>query len=231
MNNFDQQICPDVRGLNRFLSRMYGYMAGALVVSAIAAFITARYLQNTIFASPIMMIALGIISIVMAFSLSYNPNRSPAMSVAMLFIYAAIEGIFFSSILIVYTLKNITMAFVSAAVVFVVLSIFGLNTKKDLSRIGRQAMAALIALLVVSLINLFLRSSMIEYIFSYVGVVIFTILTAWDTQSMKKIYLQYGNEYNISNLAVSGALQLYLDFVNMFLYLLQIFGSNRDNNN
>ena len=176
------------------------------------------------------MIVLGIVSIVMVLSLSYNPNRSAAASILMLFGYVAIEGIFFSSILAVYTMKNITMAFVSAAVVFVVLSLFGLNTKKDLSRFGRQAFAALIALLSVSLINLFLHSAAIEYIFSYVGVVIFTILTAWDTQNMKNIYLQYGDQYEVNGLAVNGALQLYLDFINMFIYLIQIFGHN-DNQN
>ena len=230
MDNFDQQSSVNMQCLNRFLSRMYGYMAGAIAISAIMAFITVKYLQYTIFSSPVMMIVLGIVSIVMVLSLSYNPNRSAAASILMLFGYAAIEGIFFSSILAVYTMKNITMAFVSAAVVFVVLSLFGLNTKKDLSRFGRQAFAALIALLIVSVINLFLHSAAIEYIFSYVGVVIFTILTAWDTQNMKNIYLQYGDQYEVNGLAVNGALQLYLDFINMFIYLVQIFGHN-DNQN
>lgn len=228
MNNFDQDTL-NTQGLNRFLSKMYAFMAGAVAISAIMAFVTARFLQNTIFASPMMMLVLGIVSIVMVFSLSFNPNRAPATSIAMLFIYAAIEGVFFSSILTTFATKNITMAFVSAAVVFVILSIFGLNTKKDLSRFGRQAIAALLALLIVSVINLFLRSTAIEYVFSYVGVVIFTILTAWDTQNMKQLYLQYGNQFETTSLAVNGALQLYLDFINMFLYLLQIFGHNDEN--
>lgn len=230
MNNFDQQNVLNTQGLNRFLSRMYGYMAGAVAVSAIMAFVTANFLQNTIINSPLMMLILGIVSIAMVFSLSYNPNRSAGVSIMMLMGYAAIEGVFFSSILTTFTSKSITMAFVSAAVVFVVLSIFGLNTKKDLSRFGRQAFAALIALFIVSIINLFLHSAAIQYVFSYVGVVIFTILTAWDTQRMKQIYLQYGEQFEINGLAVNGALQLYLDFINMFLYLLQIFG-NEDSRN
>lgn len=224
MDNLEQQHSINVQGLNRFLSRMYGYMAGAIAISAVMAFLTVHYLKDSIFNNPLMMFVLGFVSIGMVFSLSYNPNRSAIASSLMLFGYAAIEGIFFSSILAVYTMKDITMAFVSAAIVFVVLSIFGLNTKKDLSRIGRQAFAALIALLIVSVINFFLRSAAIEYIFSYVGVIIFTILTAWDTQQMKNIYLQYGDQVNANSLAVSGALQLYLDFINMFLYLIQIFG-------
>lgn len=230
MNNFDQQSSLNTQGLNQFLSKMYAYMAGAIAISAIMAYVTARFLASTIFSSPLTMIVLGIILIAMVFSLSFNPNRAPAMSIAMLFIYAAIEGILFSSILTVYASKDITMAFVSAAVVFVVLSVFGLNTKKDLSRIGRQAMAALFALFIVSIINLFLKSAAIEYVFSYIGVVIFTILTAWDTQRMKKLYVEYGNQIGVTNLAINGALQLYLDFINIFLYLLEIFGNNSDNN-
>lgn len=224
MDNLEQQRSINVQGLNRFLSRMYGYMAGAIAVSALTAFLTVRYLADSIFNNPMMMLILGIVSIGMVFSLSFNPNRSAVSSTLMLFGYAAIEGILFSSILAVYTMKDITMAFVSAAIVFVILSVFGLNTKKDLSRIGQQAIAALFALIIVSIINLFLQSSAIEYVFSYVGVIIFTILTAWDTQQMKDIYLQYGNQVNANSLAVSGALQLYLDFINMFLNLIQIFG-------
>lgn len=230
MDNLEQQRPINVQGLNRFLSRMYGYMAGAIAISAVMAFLTVHYLRDSIFNNPIMMFVLGFVSIGMVFSLSYKPNRSAIASTLMLFVYAAIEGIFFSSILAVYTMKDITMAFVSAAIVFVVLSIFGLNTKKDLSRIGRQAFAALIALLIVSIINLFLRSTAIEYVFSYVGVIIFTVLTAWDTQQMKNIYVQYGDQVNTNSLAVSGALQLYLDFINMFLYLIQIFGQGNSRN-
>lgn len=229
MNNFDQPTSLNSQGLNKFLSKMYAYMAGAIAVSAIMALITVRYLRYTVIASPVTMIILGVISIAMVFSLSFKPDRAPGVSIAMLFIYAAIEGVFLSSILIVYAAESITMAFVSAAVVFVVLSIFGLNTKKDLSRIGRQAFAALIALLIVSIINLFLQSPAIQYVFSYIGVIIFTILTAYDTQQMKTIYVKYGDQVNTTNLAVNGALQLYLDFINMFIYLLQIFGHN-DNN-
>lgn len=229
MNNFDQPTSLNSQGLNKFLSKMYAYMAGAIAVSAIMAFVTVRYLRYTVIASPATMIILGIISIAMVFSLSFKPDRAPGVSIAMLFIYAAIEGVFFSSILIVYAAESITMAFVSAAVVFVVLSVFGLNTKKDLSRIGRQAFAALIALFIVSIINLFLQSPAIQYVFSYIGVIIFTILTAYDTQQMKTIYVKYGDQVNTTNLAVNGALQLYLDFINMFIYLLQIFGHN-DNN-
>ena len=119
----------------------------------------------------------------------------------------------------------------AAFVMFTVLAIMGTTTKKDLSGIGRQANAALIALIIVSLINLFLRSPMINYIFSFVGLVIFMGLTAWDTQRLRQMYLQMGSQVNVNNLALMGALQLYLDFINIFIFLLNIFtgvGGDRD---
>lgn len=99
-----------------------------------------------------------------------------------------------------------------------------------MSRWGSYASAALIGLIVAMLINMFLKSSAANYIFSFIAVIIFTILTAWDAQRMKNIYLQFGEEVSTNGLAVMGALQLYLDFVNLFLQFLTIFGSN-DNNN
>ena len=103
------------------------------------------------------------------------------------------------------------------------MAILGTITKKDLSRIGSYASAAIIGLIVAMLVNLFLHNPIIDYVFSIIAVIIFTILTAWDAQRMKDIYLQYGDD-----LSVLGALQLYLDFVNLFLQFLDIFGANED---
>ena len=91
-------------------------------------------------------------------------------------------------------------------------------------------MAALIALIIASLVNLFLKSAVISYVFSYIAVIIFVVLTAWDAQKMKQLYIEYGNQVSVTGLAITGALQLYLDFINLFLQLLNILqmGSNRD---
>lgn len=105
------------------------------------------------------------------------------------------------------------------------MAILGTITKKDLSRIGSYASAALIGLIVAMLANLFLHNPIID---SIIAVIIFTILTAWDAQRMKDIYLQYGDDLSTNGLAVLGALQLYLDFVNLFLQFLDIFGANED---
>lgn len=108
------------------------------------------------------------------------------------------------------------------------MAILGTITKKDLSRIWSYASAALIGLIVAMLANLFLHNPIIDYVFSIIAVIIFTILTAWDAQRMKDIYLQYGDDLSTNGLAVLGALQLYLDFVNLFLQFLDIFGANED---
>lgn len=215
-------------GLNNFLGKMYGFMAAAVGVSALVAWLSVTVFYQSVFAffvqNKFAMLLLLVVQMGLAISMSFKADRNPALSILTLFLFAAIEGLFFGVVLLVYTAQDITMAFVSAAVVFVVLAAFGTTTKKDLSGIGRQAMAALIALVIVSLINLFLQSSAITYVFSFIGVIIFSALTAWDSQKFRQMYLQYGSQINPTNLALMGALQLYLDFVNIFLYLLQIFG-------
>ena len=141
-------------------------------------------------------------------------------------ITAIVYGVTFAFIAGIYTGQDIASAFVASATVFVVMAILGTATKKDLSRWGSYASAALIGLIVAMLINMFLKSSAANYIFSFIAVIIFTILTAWDAQRMKNIYLQFGGEVSTNVLAVMGALQLYLDFVNLFLAQMIIIIKN-----
>lgn len=227
MDNSNQTYVAGQGGLNRFFAKMYGYMAGAVGFSAIIAFLCATVFQVQVVTFLVehryAFFILFAAQLLMVFGVSFKPGRSAAFSTTMLFAFAGIEGLFLSTILMVYDISHVTMAFVAAAADFIVLAIFGATTKKDLSTIGNQAMAALIALIVVSIVNIFLQSPLISYVFSFVGVVIFTILTAWDSQKFKMMYLQYGDQVNTTNLAVAGALQLYLDFINLFLQLLTIF--------
>lgn len=115
-------------------------------------------------------------------------------------------------------------AFIASAAVFLSMAAIGVTTKRDLTRVGTQATAALIGLLVAMIINWFMKSTFLALIFSFVAVIIFAVLTMWDTQKMQKLYLQYGDQVSETGLAISGALQLYLDFVNLFLQILQIIG-------
>lgn len=233
MNNNPEVYNNSNAGLNSFFTKMYGYMSAAVAVSALTAFFGSfsptviRFMSN-----PIALFAVFGVQLVLAYSMSsLKSQRSPLVSALGLFVFAGLEGLLFSGIFIVYTAQNITSAFVSAFVMFAVLSFMGSTTKKDLSGIGRQARAALIAFIIVSLINLFLQSPMITYVFSFIGLVIFAGLTAWDTQRLRQMYLQMGSQVNVYNLALMGALQLYLDFINIFIFLLNIFtgaGGNRD---
>lgn len=233
MNNNPEVYGNSNAGLNSFFTKMYGYMSAAVAVSALTAFFGSfsptviRFMSN-----PVALFAVFGVQLVLAYSMSsLKSQRSPLISALGLFVFAGLEGLLFSGIFIVYTAQNITSAFVSAFVMFAVLSFMGSTTKKDLSGIGRQARAALIAFIIVSLINLFLQSPMITYVFSFIGLVIFAGLTAWDTQRLRQMYLQMGSQVNVNNLALMGALQLYLDFINIFIFLLNIFtgaGGNRD---
>lgn len=233
MNN--NEIYSNQAGLNSFMTKMYGFMAGAVAMSAITAYLISnvyRVQALTFFANNRWAIwGILILQVVLVMSMSFKADRSPAMSLTGLGLYSVLEGLFFGLIVQVYSSQDVTMAFVSATVMFIVLALMGTNTKKDLSGIGRQAMAALIALIIVMIINIFLKSSIITLTFSFIGVIIFAALIAWDSQRFRQMYIQYGNQVNATNLAIMGALQLYLDFVNLFIQLLNIFtglGGNKD---
>lgn len=233
MNN--NEIYGNQAGLNSFMTKMYGFMAGAVAISAVTAYLISNVYQVqalTFFANNRWAVwGILILQVVLVMSMSFKADRSPAMSLTGLGLYSVLEGLFFGLIVQVYSSQDVTMAFVSATVMFTVLALMGTNTKKDLSEIGRQAMAALIALIIVMIINIFLRSSIITLAFSFIGVVIFAALIAWDSQRFRQMYIQYGNQINTTNLAIMGALQLYLDFVNLFIQLLNIFtglGGNKD---
>ena len=233
MNN--NEIYSNQAGLNSFMTKMYGFMAGAVAMSAITAYLISnvyRVQALTFFANNRWAVwGILILQVVLVMSMSFKVDRSPAMSLTGLGLYSVLEGLFFGLIVQVYSSQDVTMAFVSATVMFIVLALMGTNTKKDLSGIGRQAMAALIALIIVMIINIFLKSSIITLAFSFIGVIIFAALIAWDSQRFRQMYIQYGNQVNATNLAIMGALQLYLDFVNLFIQLLNIFtglGGNKD---
>jgi FtsH-binding integral membrane protein len=149
---------------------------------------------------------------------------STPVAAALFFAYAGLTGVTFSTLFLVYTASSIAATFFVTAGAFAGLSAVGLFTKADLSAIGRFAIFALIGLILASLVNLFLASSGLQWIITYAGVLIFAGLTAYDTQRLKLIFQNGGTH---ANLPLVGALTLYLDFINMFLFLLRIFGDRR----
>ncbi|WP_267201910.1 Bax inhibitor-1/YccA family protein [Limosilactobacillus kribbianus] len=237
MNNYSgepgRRVVTDASGLNRFLTRMYSNMALAVLVSALSA-----YLTMTVFASqvlgffgayPAMVWIILLLPIALSMGITFSATRNPAGGFVMLMLISIVYGVEFALIAGVYTGTNIAAAFVSSAAVFVTMAIYGTATKRDLTTFGSHATAALVALMIAWIINMFLQSPAITYIFSFIAVIIFVVLTAWDAQKMKQIYINYSDQNSMTGLAIVGALQLYLDFVNLFISFLQIFGmSDRD---
>lgn len=209
MDEFDQnpgrRHVVDASGLNVFLSKIYGYMALAVFVSALSAYLTmtvfARQMVALMVSHPWTMWLLLLLPIALTFVINFRATRTPVASFILLIITAIIYGITFAFIAGAYTGQDI-----ASASVFVAMAIIGTVTKKDLSRWGSYASAALIGLIVAMLVNLFLKNPMVSYIFSFIAVIIFTVLTAWDAQRMKNIYLQFGGEVSTNGLAVLGAL-------------------------
>ena len=149
---------------------------------------------------------------------------STAMAVLLFFVYAIINGVTLASIFRVFEISTIAQTFFITAGVFGAMSAYGYLTRADLSKFGAFLFMALIGLIITSVVNIFMGSETLDWVISLVGVGIFIGLTAWDTQKIKMMVMQ-SNGYNVGKIATLGALSLYLDFINLFLYLLRIFGS------
>lgn len=162
--------------------------------------------------------------------LSARVMRMSMSAATLLFIlYSVLNGVTFSTIFLVYDLGTISTTFFVTAGTFFAMSLVGYVTKMDLSRIGNVLYMMLIGLLIATVVNIFVASSTLYWITTYAGVIIFVGLTAWDTQKLKQIFYEYGtNDESGQKLALLGALTLYLDFINLFLFLLRIFGGSRD---
>ena len=165
--------------------------------------------------------------------MSFAFNRLSATAITGLFLaYSAINGISFSFILLAYTAGSIMTCFLSASAMFGVMAVMGYTTKKDLTGFGRIMMMGLVGIIIASIINMFMHSGTMDYIVSFIGVMVFTGLTAYDVQKLKRIGA--GVEYEgvgaaqVKKLSILGALNLYLDFINIFLFLLRLFGNRRN---
>jgi hypothetical protein len=165
--------------------------------------------------------------------MSFGYQRLSAPVLVLLFvIYSALNGITFSFILLTYTSGTVLACFLSAAAMFGLMAFMGYTTKQDLTKFGRILFMGLIGIIVASLINLFMGNSTLDYIISFIGVMIFTGLTAYDVQKLKNIGagIQYADvpASDVKKVSILGALNLYLDFINLFLFLLRLFGGRRN---
>lgn len=218
-------------GLRGYMLSVYNYMAsGVLLTGLVAMLFASSGLAYQVLAGP------GILKYIIMFAplafvmvLSFGIQRISTFTAQALFwAYAAVMGLSLSSIFLVYTGTSIAQTFFATAAAFAGLSLFGYTTKKDLSGFGTFLIMGVVGLLVASLINLFLKSSAMNLIISFVGVLLFAGLTAYDTQKIKAIYAHVAGTDMMGKSVVMGALNLYLDFINMFMFLLRFMGNSRN---
>ncbi|HEV8657327.1 MAG TPA: Bax inhibitor-1/YccA family protein [Thermoanaerobaculia bacterium] len=214
--------------VSAFIRSVYGWMFAGLLLTALSALwvVVSKPMQSLVLGSPVVPWVLFIAELGIVVFLSMRLTRmSPAAAASAFLVFSLLNGLTLSAIFFVYTLATIFQAFVTAAAMFGAMSIYGIVTKRDLTSWGSFFFMGLIGLVLCSVINIFLHSNALGWTVSVIGVFVFLGLTAWDNQKLKVMATVTGPT---ENLAVYGALSLYLDFINLFLFLLRIFGgSNR----
>jgi hypothetical protein len=235
-------------GLRAFMLRVYNYMAIGLGITGVAAYgvytlavttdpaLAVGKLGNgimltsfgaTLYGSPLMWVII-LAPLALVFFLSFRINRMSVVAAQATFaIYAALLGVSLSSIFLVYTMASITQVFFITAATFGTMSLWGYTTQRDLTSLGSFMMMGLIGIIIASVVNFFLASSALGFAISIIGVLVFTGLTAYDTQKIKEMYTVNDDGTIAGRKAIMGALSLYLDFLNLFLMLLRIFGDRR----
>jgi FtsH-binding integral membrane protein len=213
--------------INSAMGRVYGHMALAIVTSMIVSFFVGHNatLMEFFFTGAMKWVVI-FAPLVAVLGMSFTFERwSTAGLTAFLHGFAAIMGLSFATIFVVYNMGSIVSAFMGAAVLFAVMSFYGYFTKKDLSGLGSMMFIGLIAIIIASVINIFIGSTVFQMVISAIGVIVFLGLTAYDTQRIREIVSVGGDT---GKEEVMGALSLYLDFINLFIMLLQLFGGRKD---
>ncbi|MFP4347733.1 MAG: Bax inhibitor-1/YccA family protein [Desulfococcaceae bacterium] len=220
--------------VNSFIQSVYNWMGIGLALTGVIAFFVANNptLLRLIAGNPILFFGLIIGELVLVFSLSARVHKMEASTAtAMFIVYSILNGLTLSVIFVAYTAASIASTFFICAGTFVACSVYGMTTKRDLTSWGGFLMMGLIGIIIASVVNIFIRSSAMTMIVSYIGVLVFVGLTAYDTQKLKHMALTQPEDVEagvVRKGAIMGALSLYLDFINLFLMLLRIFGGGRD---
>ena len=228
-------------GLRAYMLKVYNYMATGVLLTGVVALLTFKMsvvteggsivalteIGNAIYLSGlkwiIMLAPLGIV-----FYMSFGINKmSSSKAQTVFWIFAGLMGLSLSSILLVYTGLSVTRVFFITSATFGAMSIYGYTTKRDLTKFGSFLMMGLIGIIIASIVNIFMKSSMMYFVISILGVLIFVGLTAYDTQKIKNMYVASDSGELMGKKAVMGALTLYLDFINLFIMLLRLFGQRR----
>jgi uncharacterized protein len=214
------------QGLRSHMLKVYNYMASGVLLTGIVALLFAQSgMALQIMASPLRYVLMfAPLAFILVMSFGFNRMSQTALQ-ATFWAFAAVMGLSMSTIFLVFTGTSIATTFFVTAVSFLGLSLYGYTTKKDLSGFGTFLIMGVIGLFVASIVNLFLGSGTLQLVISFLGVLIFAGLTAYDTQRIKSEYLHFAGHESLGKLAIMGALSLYLDFVNMFQFLLSFLGS------
>ena len=229
-------------GLRAYMLRVYNYMAAAVALTGVVAYATFNAavvtdasgnitaltpFGQTIFGGPLsIVLLLGTLGLV--FFISFRINRLQyTTAMALFMLYAALLGVTLSSIFLSYTGASITRVFFISAASFGALSLYGYSTQRDLSAMGSFMIMGLFGIIIASLVNIFLKSSGLDWAISIIGIGVFAGLTAWDTQRIKEMYDSMDDDGTMGRKAIMGALSLYLDFINLFLMLLRLVGDRR----
>lgn len=214
-----------------FMTKVYGWMTIALLITAFSAMFTlsSPALLELIFGNKLVFYGLIIGELLLVGSLVLAVQKmSPTMAAIVFIGYSALNGLTLASIFLIYTAGSIALTFFITAGTFAVMSIYGYTTKADLTRIGNLALMALVGIIIASIANFFLQSETLYWIISYIGVAVFVGLVAYDTQKIKNLSDSIDvNSAELKRASLIGALTLYLDFINLFLFLLRLFGSRK----
>lgn len=216
-----------------YMRQVYGWMTAGLALTSVVAYAVAANpaLQMAIFSNMFVPILLIVAQFGLVIALSAAIHKMSSSTATGLFLlYSVLTGLTLSSIFTVYPIGSIANAFLSTTGLFLAMTVYGTVTKRDLTSMGNFLMMGLIGIIIASLVNFFLKSSMMDFVISCIGVIIFTGLTAYDTQKLREFGMAapLDDGTAVRRGAILGALTLYLDFVNLFLMLLRLFGGNRD---
>ncbi|HEX3574520.1 MAG TPA: Bax inhibitor-1/YccA family protein [Rhodopila sp.] len=228
-NNAGSRATSIDTGLRRYMLAVYNYMALGLgltgVVAAIA--VSSGFYQQIVGTPLIWLVMLAPLAAVLF--LSFRIDRiSFSTAQAVFWLYAGLMGLSLAGILLVYTGTSVARVFFISAGTFAAMSLYGYSTRRDLSRFGAFLFMGLVGIILASVVNIFVASSMLHFVISVVGVLVFTGLTAYDTQRIKEIYFSGSGGTELAKLGLMGALTLYLDFINLFVMILQLTGERRE---
>jgi FtsH-binding integral membrane protein len=217
------------QGLRSYMLRVYNYMTGALALTGgVAYFVYASGLIEQIYGTPVYWVAV-LAPLAFVLVLSFGIQKiSLGAAQAIFWGYAAVMGLSMASIFLVYTGASIAEVFFITSATFLAMSLWGYTTKRDLSGVGHFLMMGLIGIIIAMVVNIFLQSPAVYFAISIIGVLVFTGLTAWDTQRIKEMYWDGDSAEIAGKKSIMGALALYLDFINLFLMLMQLMGQRRN---